>query len=98
RPAGKGSKMLKQRHAIFLSEYLKSSDPATAAIAAGYSKIQAARRGSRLLAIPAIKAAVEEGQAKLTKKTGYDLQRCVRLVENAIEFAIQCKNANALVK
>ncbi len=90
---------LNPKQAVFVAEYLKDSNGSRAAIAAGYSKHSASQVAYRLLNLsPAVMEAVKEARAIAMRKCEYSAEVAMREAEEAIEFAKETKNANALVK
>lgn len=69
---------LSDKQAAFVREYLVDANGAAAARRAGYSENAARVTASKLLAKPAIKAALAAGQAELAEATGISAQTVVR--------------------
>lgn len=59
----------------FVEEYLADLNASRAAAAAGYSARSAGQTGWRLLALPRVKAAVDEGRKRLAERTEITLDR-----------------------
>ncbi|WP_314952080.1 terminase small subunit [Bradyrhizobium cosmicum] len=76
---------LTARQQLFVQEFLLDLNATQAAIRAGYSKATADKQGPRLLANPAVKAAIDYAKIKRSEKTEIDaawvLQRLVAEVE-----------------
>lgn len=66
----------------FYNEFIKDSNGTQAAIRAGYAPNSAGQAATKLLKLPHVKAAIEQGQAKLIQKiqadTGITLERTLR--------------------
>ena len=63
------------KHARFVSEYLKDQNATLAAVRAGYSPKTARAQGSRLLTHVDIRAAVDAGLAKAAQNAGESIER-----------------------
>jgi len=61
-------KGLNPRHALFVAAYRKTFNATEAAIAAGYGKAGAKSRGSELLQLPEIQAALRAAEEKIAAK------------------------------
>lgn len=61
---------LSEKRARFAREYLVDRNGKQAAIRAGYKPTSAEQAASRMLRDPAVKAYIEQGEAKLTEKVG----------------------------
>lgn len=72
---GGGDKSLTAKQRRFVEEYLIDTNATQAAIRAGYSTKTACEQGSRLLANVKVSAVVDEGLAKLLKKTEVTAER-----------------------
>lgn len=91
-------KILKPRHAKFIAEFLRLGVGTTAAIAAGYRPRSAGKTAKVLLRKPEIRAAVEAAQRAMIEKGKYSVEKSMEEAADAMAFAKQTENANALVK
>lgn len=69
---------LPSKQARFVEEYLLDLNASRAAAAAGYSARSAGQTGWRLLSLPHVRAAVEEGRRRLAERTEITLDRVMR--------------------
>ena len=95
------NKKLNPKQAAFVKEYLKHGNATLAATSAGYAikKPQHAKNaGYALLERGPVKMAIEEARRSLQKESGYNLERAMSEAEDAMAFARDTENANALVK
>ena len=82
----KDSEHLTEREQRFVSAYLESGDPAQAALAAGFSAKRAPKAGEKLLAAPAVQAALR--RAWRTRPRVYSITEQAILRElSAIAFS-----------
>jgi phage terminase small subunit len=92
-------KKLTPRQSRFLGSFLETSNGTKAAIAAGYSEGNAKKTAYLLLHKNAsVMAAVDEARKALAEKAQYSIERAMREAEEAMAFAKEHKNPNALVK
>src|SRR5215472_11089284 len=81
----KESQKLKERQKRFVKHYLIEPNATKAAVSAGYSENGAEVTGCRLLKNPKVKAAIEEGEAKIAEKlditAGYVLEKIKETIE-----------------
>ena len=89
---------LNERHAQFVRHYLICGEGAEAARRAGYSTKSARKEGSRILALPKVRAAIEIARADLAKKAAYDQGAAMAELDQAIAFARETQNATALCR
>jgi len=79
---------LKGRQKRFVKHYLIEPNATKAAISAGYSENGAEVTGCRLLKNPKVKAAIEEGEAKIAEKlditAGYVLEKIKDTIERCL--------------
>lgn len=86
---------LTPRQAKFVAEYIASNNGAQAAIAAGYSHPSNARDA---LKVPLVAKALEDFRRRTVEKGIYDFDMAMAEANDAVAFAKETGNANALVK
>lgn len=90
---------LTPKQLLFVAEYLKDNNGARAALAAGYSKASARRQAYQMLNHqPEIKAAIDAERKKLQTAAGYNLEKAMAEIDDAIKFSIVTGNATAYAK
>jgi len=94
---GDGTRNLTPKQFRFVLAYCGGLDQKNATLAAGYSAKSTAAAYD-LMHTPAVRAAIDEMQAKLRAKTTYEAADAFREAGEAIKFAKETKNANALVR
>jgi len=94
---GDGTRNLTPKQFRFVLAYCGGLDQKNATIAAGYSAKSSAAAYD-LMHTPAVRAAIDEMHSKLRAKTTYEAADAFREAGEAIEFAKETKNANALVR
>lgn len=77
--------MLSDKQQRFVDEYLIDLNATQAATRAGYSAHTANEQGARLLAKVSVRAAVEEGKAKIAKKLEVTQEYVLSTIVNTVE-------------
>lgn len=86
----RSSKGLTPKQQLFAVEFLRDLNATRAAMRAGYSVRTARKAGSRLLAVPAIKVAIEHATVRILQRAEIDAERVVREAA-AVAFADTAK-------
>ena len=89
---------LKPKHAEFVHHFLQSANGTEAAKRAGYAEAHTSQEAYRLLRRADVKAAIDAARTTLAECSLYDVQRAMAEALAGIRFAMETKNANALVK
>lgn len=85
-------KVLTDKQARFVDEYLIDSNGAYAAIRAGYSEKTAPQKACALLKEPHIKAAIDKGRAKIAKRNDLTIDDLLAELEQARVAALTAEN------
>lgn len=86
------------RHQKFVASVLSGNDGKASAISAGYAPSAAAVRAHRLLRRPQIAAVMALAKRELAEVNSFNVERAMVELDDAINFAKESKQANALVK
>lgn len=86
--------------AKFIDEYLKHGNAGAAALAAGLTpnKNHARQYGFKMIQRPHVALMLAKRREELAAKTGYTAEKAMQEAEEAMAFAKDTGNANALVK
>lgn len=89
---------LPPKQELFVIEYLVDFNATAAAIRAGYSPKTAQEQSSRLLTMPAIRAAVDEAKAKVVGKVEITVEKVLRDLEESRVKALESKQFSPAVR
>ncbi len=100
RPKGSGTPRidLNEKEREYVKGYLRTASVGQAAKSAGMSNKQAKAKGHAMLKRPQVKAAIQAAQVESAKETAYTLTQSMEEAKEAMAFARETGNANALVK
>jgi hypothetical protein len=88
---------LNDRQQRFVFEIIRGSTATAAAIAAGYRPRSATSAGSRLLAEPGVRAAIDAGQAEIAREVSVSTKTLLAEAEAARALAERVENASAMI-
>lgn len=94
----KNAKPLTERQEKYVRALASGMPSQEAALQAGFTRSYARVAATRLLAVPAVRTAIDEIKAEARKMAVYDLARAMAEAKEAIEFAKANKNAMAYAK
>ena len=89
---------LTPRQQRYVSFVLSGLSEAESARQAGYGPAYSKKAPSRVGAIPAVKAAIQQEQIQLRQRARYDVEQAVAEIDKAVVFAYQQKNSMAIAK
>lgn len=92
---------LNHRQTLFVAAFLKHGNAAQAAREAGYNPETSNQTGYNLMnrdRYPAVTDAIKAAQKKVMEEGEYNLKKAMAECEDAMNFAKETKNANALAK
>jgi Terminase small subunit len=93
-----GKRPLTPRQSAYITGVLSGLSETAAARQAGYGAAYSKKAASRAGTLPAVKAAIEQEQAKLREEAKYDVQQAVQEIDKAVVFACQQKNPMSIAK
>src|SRR5262249_7041247 len=89
---------LTPRLELYVAGRLRGLSSTAAAVEAGYGPAYARKASARIETIPAVREAIQHGQAELRSKTMYDVAAAVREIDKAIAFSYEKSSAISLGK
>jgi len=86
------------RRQRFVEAYLICGSAVAAAQRAGYHGRSVRRTAARLLTVPEVAKAIEEGRTALAERSNFSMARAMSQLQEDRAFAIRTKNATAAVR
>jgi hypothetical protein len=89
---------MKPKEEKFVERYLTHGNAVQAAREAGYSEASSYKAPSRLLTRPEIMVKIREHQERAQERTGWNMERLIRTVEDAISLARTCDKPGDMIR